>query len=58
MLEVRGLSAGYGRVGVLREISLSVPAGKIVARARRQRRRKDDADAGDHRARLDSCRRP
>jgi branched-chain amino acid transport system ATP-binding protein len=31
MLEVRGLSAGYGRVGVLREISLSVPAGKIVA---------------------------
>jgi len=31
MLEVRGLSAGYGRVSVLRGVSLSVPAGKIVA---------------------------
>jgi branched-chain amino acid transport system ATP-binding protein len=31
MLEVHGLSAGYGRVSVLRDISLSVPVGKIVA---------------------------
>jgi branched-chain amino acid transport system ATP-binding protein len=31
MLEVRGLDAGYGRVSVLRGVSLSVPAGKIVA---------------------------
>ena len=31
MLEVRDLDAGYGRVRVLRGVSLSVPAGKIVA---------------------------
>jgi len=31
MLEVRDLSAGYGRVSVLGAVSLSVPAGKIVA---------------------------
>jgi branched-chain amino acid transport system ATP-binding protein len=31
MLEVRGLSAGYGRVSVLRGVSLNVPTGKIVA---------------------------
>ena len=31
MLDVRNLTAGYGRVGVLRSITLSVPAGKIVA---------------------------
>ena len=31
MLEVRDVNAGYGRVRVLRGISLSVPAGKIVA---------------------------
>ena len=31
MLEVRDLDAGYGRVSVLRGVSLSVPAGKIVA---------------------------
>jgi branched-chain amino acid transport system ATP-binding protein len=31
MLEVRDLSAGYGRISVLRDISLSVPVGKIVA---------------------------
>jgi branched-chain amino acid transport system ATP-binding protein len=31
MLEVRHLNAGYGRVRVLREVSLRVPAGKIVA---------------------------
>ena len=31
MLEVRNLAAGYGRVGVLRSVSLNVPAGKIVA---------------------------
>lgn len=31
MLEVRSLDAGYGRVNVLRGVSLSVPAGKIVA---------------------------
>ncbi|MGO9700136.1 MAG: ABC transporter ATP-binding protein [Xanthobacteraceae bacterium] len=31
MLEVRNLDAGYGRVRVLRDVSLTVPAGKIVA---------------------------
>jgi len=31
MLEVRNLDAGYGRVPVLRGVSLTVPAGKIVA---------------------------
>jgi branched-chain amino acid transport system ATP-binding protein len=31
MLEVCNLAAGYGRVGVLRSVSLNVPAGKIVA---------------------------
>ena len=31
MLEVRNLDAGYGRVRVLRGVSLNVPAGKIVA---------------------------
>jgi branched-chain amino acid transport system ATP-binding protein len=31
MLEVRDLDAGYGRVRVLNGVSLSVPAGKIVA---------------------------
>ena len=31
MLEVRNLDAGYGRVRVLRDVSLNVPAGKIVA---------------------------
>ena len=31
MLEVRNLDAGYGRVRVLRGVSLTVPAGKIVA---------------------------
>ena len=31
MLEVRDLDAGYGRVRVLRGVSLTVPAGKIVA---------------------------
>jgi branched-chain amino acid transport system ATP-binding protein len=31
MLEVRDLDAGYGRVSVLHGVSLSVPAGKIVA---------------------------
>jgi len=31
MLEVRDLDAGYGRVRVLKGVSLSVPAGKIVA---------------------------
>jgi branched-chain amino acid transport system ATP-binding protein len=31
MLEVSNLHAGYGRVGVLRGVSLTVPAGKIVA---------------------------
>jgi branched-chain amino acid transport system ATP-binding protein len=31
MLEVRDLDAGYGRVNVLRGVSLRVPAGKIVA---------------------------
>src|SRR5579871_4188696 len=31
MLEVRDLDAGYGRVRVLQHVSLSVPAGKIVA---------------------------
>ncbi len=31
MLEVRNLDAGYGRVQVLRGVSLTVPAGKIVA---------------------------
>jgi len=31
MLEVRDLNAGYGRVRVLHGVSLSVPAGKIVA---------------------------
>jgi len=31
MLEVRDLDAGYGRVRVLRGVSLAVPAGKIVA---------------------------
>src|SRR5271167_2815996 len=31
MLEVRSLDAGYGRVNVLRSVSLNVPAGKIVA---------------------------
>ncbi len=31
MLEVNDLHAGYGRVSVLRGVSLSVPAGKIVA---------------------------
>jgi branched-chain amino acid transport system ATP-binding protein len=31
MLEVHRLDAGYGRVNVLRGISLNVPAGKIVA---------------------------
>ena len=30
MLEVRGLSAGYGEVPVLREVSLTVPSGEIV----------------------------
>jgi branched-chain amino acid transport system ATP-binding protein len=30
MLEVRGLEAGYGRVTVLRNVSLSVPAGRVV----------------------------
>ena len=31
MLEVRGLDAGYGRVRVLHDVSVRVPAGKIVA---------------------------
>ena len=31
MLEARDLDAGYGRVRVLRGVSLTVPAGKIVA---------------------------
>ncbi len=31
MLEVRDIDAGYGRVRVLRGVSLTVPAGKIVA---------------------------
>jgi branched-chain amino acid transport system ATP-binding protein len=31
MLEVRNLDAGYGRVDVLRGVSMRVPAGKIVA---------------------------
>jgi branched-chain amino acid transport system ATP-binding protein len=31
MLDVQRLDAGYGRVRVLREVSLTVPAGKIVA---------------------------
>jgi branched-chain amino acid transport system ATP-binding protein len=31
MLEVRDVDAGYGRVRVLRGVSLNVPAGKIVA---------------------------
>ena len=31
MLEVCNLDAGYGRVRVLRGVSLTVPAGKIVA---------------------------
>ena len=31
MLEVRNLDAGYGRVRVLRDVSVTVPAGKIVA---------------------------
>lgn len=31
LLEVSGLSAGYGRVGVLRGISLKVHGGEIVA---------------------------
>ena len=31
MLEVRNLDAGYGRVRVLCDVSLTVPAGKIVA---------------------------
>jgi branched-chain amino acid transport system ATP-binding protein len=31
MLEIRNLDAGYGRVRVLRGVSLTVPAGKIVA---------------------------
>ena len=31
LLELRGLSAGYGRIGVLREVSLTVRAGEIVA---------------------------
>jgi branched-chain amino acid transport system ATP-binding protein len=30
MLEVRSLSAGYGSITILRDVSLSVPAGKIV----------------------------
>ena len=30
MLEVSGLSAGYGPVQILREVSLSVQAGEIV----------------------------
>lgn len=30
-LEVTGLAVGYGRVGVLEDVSLSVPAGSIVA---------------------------
>ena len=31
LLQVRGLDAGYGHVGVLRGVDLSVPAGTIVA---------------------------
>jgi branched-chain amino acid transport system ATP-binding protein len=31
MIEVRNLDAGYGRVNVLHGVSLSIPAGKIVA---------------------------
>ena len=31
MLSVEGLSAGYGRVGVLSDVSLHVDAGEIVA---------------------------
>ena len=30
MLEVRDLSAGYGSITILRDVSLSIPAGKIV----------------------------
>jgi branched-chain amino acid transport system ATP-binding protein len=30
MLEIRGLTAGYGRVDVLRDVSLAVPGGSIV----------------------------
>jgi branched-chain amino acid transport system ATP-binding protein len=31
MLEIRGVSAGYGGTAVLHEVSLSVPRGKVVA---------------------------
>jgi branched-chain amino acid transport system ATP-binding protein len=30
-LELRGLHAGYGRIGVLRDVSICVPAGSVVA---------------------------
>jgi branched-chain amino acid transport system ATP-binding protein len=30
MLEIRGLTAGYGRIDVLRDVSLAVPGGSIV----------------------------
>ena len=42
MMEVEGLVAGYGRIGVLDEVSLAVGAGRasgswgITARARRR----------------------
>jgi branched-chain amino acid transport system ATP-binding protein len=30
-LELRGVTAGYGRTTVLRELDLDVPVGKVVA---------------------------
>jgi len=44
-LEVAGLSAGYGKIVVLRDVALTVGRGRGGGAARTQRRRQDDAPA-------------
>ena len=51
LLEIRGVRAGYDTGDVLHGIDLDLLEGEVVAAARAQRRREDDADEHDHRAR-------
>ncbi len=48
VLEVRGLSAGYGPLRVLHDIDLAVAAGRARRPRRPERAREDDAPALDH----------
>ena len=45
MLEIDGVHAGYGRSTVLHGVSMTVPAGSVVAGTRPQRCRQEHAAA-------------